>query len=423
MTVRSPAVRSRPLLVACTAMLMSIAACGDSSYDAQDDSGIATAAPQPARTEVKPLDTQLATEVQTLPALRVLLTNDDGVDAEGLDAIATALLERNYVDLTIVAPAMDTSGSAHSVTDPAPDTAVETTTASGHAALAVDGLPADAVNFALDNVFSNSGPDLVVSGNNAGVNIGPVALFSGTVGAARTAAARGIPSIAISTGVYLDFEPDFASSIDVFLDFFDRNATTISTRADRPAQVWSINVPSCGNTGEIQGVVETEMSSAALSTVDLEAMDCSSDLTDFEDDVSAFASGYATITIVPKELVLAEPDIRIPASADDNVTVAISVTPSVIDTDGSTTFTVIGSGFTLPVFIVSGTAPDPCTTEGLEDYISVDVLDLTNLTPAEPDENGSFTAEVTYEVPEEGILIAAADPGEIEAAAVLICPE
>jgi len=279
MTVRSPAVRSRPLLVACTAMLMSIAACGDSSYDAQDDSGIATAAPQPARTEVKPLDTQLATEVQTLPALRVLLTNDDGVDAEGLDAIATALLERNYVDLTIVAPAMDTSGSAHSVTDPAPDTAVETTTASGHAALAVDGLPADAVNFALDNVFSNSGPDLVVSGNNAGVNIGPVALFSGTVGAARTAAARGIPSIAISTGVYLDFEPDFASSIDVFLDFFDRNATTISTRADRPAQVWSINVPSCGNTGEIQGVVETEMSSAALSTVDLEAMDCSSDLT------------------------------------------------------------------------------------------------------------------------------------------------
>jgi len=75
------------------------------------------------------------------------------------------------------------------------------------------------------------------------------------------------------------------------------------------------------------------------------------------------------------------------------------------------------------VFIVSGTAPDPCTTEGLEDYISVDVLDLTNLTPAEPDENGSFTAEVTYEVPEEGILIAAADPGEIEAAAVLICPE
>ena len=423
MTVRSPAVRSRPLLVACTAMLMSIAACGDSSYDAQDDSGIATAAPQPARTEVKPLDTQLATEVQTLPALRVLLTNDDGVDAEGLDAIATALLERNYVDLTIVAPAMDTSGSAHSVTDPAPDTAVETTTASGHAALAVDGLPADAVNFALDNVFSNSGPDLVVSGNNAGVNIGPVALFSGTVGAARTAAARGIPSIAISTGVYLDFEPDFASSIDVFLDFFDRNATTISTRADRPAQVWSINVPSCGNTGEIQGVVKTEMSSAALSTVDLEAMDCSSDLTDFEDDVSAFASGYATITIVPKELVLAEPDIRIPASADDNVTVAISVTPSVIDTDGSTTFTVIGSGFTLPVFIVSGTAPDPCTTEGLEDYISVDVLDLTNLTPAEPDENGSFTAEVTYEVPEEGILIAAADPGEIEAAAVLICPE
>ncbi len=423
MTVRSPAVRSRPLLVACTAMLMSIAACGDSSNDAQDDSGIATAAPQPARTEVKPLDTQLATEVQTLPALRVLLTNDDGVDAEGLDAIATALLERNYVDLTIVAPAMDTSGSAHSVTDPAPDTAVETTTASGHAALAVDGLPADAVNFALNNVFSNSAPDLVVSGNNAGVNIGPVALFSGTVGAARTAAARGIPSIAISTGVYLDFEPDFASSIDVFLDFFDRNATTISTRADRPAQVWSINVPSCGNTGEIQGVVETEMSSAALSTVDLEAMDCSSDLTDFEDDVSAFASGYATITIVPEELVLAAPDIRIPASADDNVTVAISVTPSVIDTDGSTTFTVIGSGFTLPVFIVSGTAPDPCTTEGLEDYISVDVLDLTNLTPAEPDENGSFTAEVTYEVPEEGILIAAADPGEIEAAAVLICPE
>ncbi|MDA9293028.1 5'/3'-nucleotidase SurE [bacterium] len=422
MSVRSPAVRSRSLCVACAALIVLIAACDNSSSDARDDSTTTTAAPEPAGTEVEPLDTHPGTEVPMLPALRVLLTNDDGVDSEGLDAIATALLERNDVELTIVAPAMDTSGSAHSVTDPAPDTATETTTASGHAALAVDGLPADAVNFALTNVFSNGAPDLVISGNNDGMNVGPVALFSGTVGAARTAAARGIPAIALSTGVYLDFEPDFASSLNVFLDFFDRNATTISGDTDLPAQVWSINVPSCGDTGEIQGVVETEMSSAALSTVDIEAMDCSSNLSDFEDDVSAFASGFATITIVPEELVLAAPDVRSPAVADGDVAVAISVAPSVADRNGPITFTVTGSGFTLPVFIVSGIAPDPCTIEGLEDYVSVDVLDLTNLTAAEPDENGSFTAVVTYDVPEGGILIAAADPGEIEAAAVLVCP-
>lgn len=428
MTIRRSVVRSRLLNAACTALLIATAACDGSPNGAQDDSTITTTAPESTETNAIPASTQPAstqpdTTVPTLAPLRVLLTNDDGVDAEGLDMVATALLERSDVELTIVAPATNTSGSAHSVTSPAPDTATEATTASGHAALAVDGLPADVVNFALNNVFSDGAPDLVVSGSNDGVNIGPVTLFSGTIGAARTAAARGIPAIAVSTGVYPDFEPDFAASLEVFLGFFDSNAATIAAAAGQPAEVWSINVPSCGDTGEIRGIIETEMSTAELSTVDIDAMNCSSDVTDFEDDVTAFANGFVTITIIPEELVLAEPDVRSPSREGAEGSVAISVSPSILGAVGPTTFTVTGSGFTLPVFIVSGTAPDPCTIEGLEDYVSSDILDLNNLTAAQPDDDGNFTVEVTYDVPEGGILIAAADPGEIEAAALLLCPE
>ena len=133
-----------------------------------------------------------------VPTLDILVTNDDGYAAPGIDALVERLRALPGVKLTVVAPATNQSGTSDRTT-PGPVsalTATEVTTASGYAATAVAGFPADSVNYALD-VLKLS-PDLVVSGSNAGQNLGVVAPISGTVGAARTAVRRGVPGVAVS---------------------------------------------------------------------------------------------------------------------------------------------------------------------------------------------------------------------------------
>ncbi|MEO1065644.1 MAG: 5'/3'-nucleotidase SurE, partial [Actinomycetota bacterium] len=91
----------------------------------------------------------------------MLVTNDDGVDAPGIDALVTGLSGLDGVEIVVVAPAENQSGTAMNLTD-GDVAAGSATTASGVAATAVDGFPADAVRWAL----ANDGPfDLVVSGS------------------------------------------------------------------------------------------------------------------------------------------------------------------------------------------------------------------------------------------------------------------
>jgi 5'-nucleotidase len=121
----------------------------------------------------------------------ILLTNDDGYQAEGLKALAGAF--EGFATVSVVAPSREQSGAAQSLTLRQPIICH----AAGERQWAVDGTPADAVIVALHKLLPEP-PDLVISGINFGANLGENAYYSGTVGAAREAALHHIPALAIS---------------------------------------------------------------------------------------------------------------------------------------------------------------------------------------------------------------------------------
>jgi len=236
---------------------------------------------------------------------QILVTNDDGVDSDGIDAVLRALISLENVEVTVVAPAVNQSGTSNRVSDPAPTTATETATASGYPALAVEGTPADSVNYALDFVFAEP-PDLLVSGSNDGQNFGPFAEVSGTVGAARTAARRGVPAFAVSQGgVTVDAEHE--SGIVFMIEWLNANLDDVLAFEGDVAPVWSLNTPSCGGIGEVRGLIYTSLAAETESGVNLFAPDCSSTREDFDNDVAAFLNGFATLTAIPEELILTPP--------------------------------------------------------------------------------------------------------------------
>ena len=102
----------------------------------------------------------------------MLVTNDDGVKAPGIDVLVEALRKLPNVRVTVVAPAENQSGDGRPATpDPASLTTSKTTTASGYPAVAVNGFPADTVLWALGGGVKQR-PDLVVSGINSAENVG-----------------------------------------------------------------------------------------------------------------------------------------------------------------------------------------------------------------------------------------------------------
>jgi 5'-nucleotidase len=124
---------------------------------------------------------------------RILLTNDDGIDAPGLallESIAASLAE----DVWVAAPAEDQSGTSHSLSLHAPLRAHS----KGAQRFAVSGTPGDCVALAIAHIMDGQLPELILSGINRGANLGTETVFSGTVGAAMTGMLLGIPSIALS---------------------------------------------------------------------------------------------------------------------------------------------------------------------------------------------------------------------------------
>ncbi len=128
--------------------------------------------------------------------MTILLTNDDGVEAEGLAALAQALTGLD--ELRIVAPRHEQSGRGHAITlhQPVKVTALAPGPG-GVRRLAVDGTPADAVKFGLQQKRAAK-TRLVVSGINPGLNLGVNVLYSGTVGAALEAVVNGLTAVAVS---------------------------------------------------------------------------------------------------------------------------------------------------------------------------------------------------------------------------------
>jgi 5'-nucleotidase len=125
--------------------------------------------------------------------MRILLTNDDGVNAKGL-ALLVTVARRFSDDIWVVAPTEEQSGAGHSLTLTRPLRLRRL----GERRFCVTGTPTDAVMMAIAHVMSDGPPDLILSGINRGANLGEDATYSGTVSAAMEGALAGIPAIALS---------------------------------------------------------------------------------------------------------------------------------------------------------------------------------------------------------------------------------
>ncbi len=127
--------------------------------------------------------------------MNILLTNDDGIYGVGLRALYLALSEVGH-NVHVVAPMNEQSGVGHSITIFKPLRAREISEL-GFSGIGIYGTPADCVKLALASILPEK-PDMVISGINAGANVGPDILYSGTVAAATEGTHSGIASLAIS---------------------------------------------------------------------------------------------------------------------------------------------------------------------------------------------------------------------------------
>jgi 5'-nucleotidase len=288
--------RARALLP--IVLVLALVACGDDDGgDANGDAATSTTTEASettteAETTTEPPGTTTTTEPEPDEdePLLVLVTNDDGIGAPGIDAMVEALVTTD-AELVIVAPAENQSGSSDTRTD-GEVTWGESETASGVEATAVDGTPADSVLVALDELGIE--PDLVVSGINDVFNVGPLVPISGTVGAARTALRRGIPAVAISTG--MEEDADFATAAQVVLDWIDENAANLQTDF-----VVNINTPNC-TAGEMKDVIEVPVGADLADDDDPFSTDCTVDAPEPETDALAIEAGYAALSLVPADL-------------------------------------------------------------------------------------------------------------------------
>jgi 5'-nucleotidase len=130
--------------------------------------------------------------------VKVLLTNDDGIQAEGLQALRRALLAVPGVQLAVVAPDGNRSATARSITTRRPLWIEEVDFGDGTVGYATDGTPVDCVRLARLGLIDGFEAEVIVSGINHGANLGDDITYSGTVAAALEGVVLGLPSIAVS---------------------------------------------------------------------------------------------------------------------------------------------------------------------------------------------------------------------------------
>jgi 5'-nucleotidase len=139
--------------------------------------------------------------------MKVLLTNDDGITATGLNVLRRALLDVPGVEVAVIAPDSNRSATARSITFSEPLTVEEVEFGDGTTGFATSGTPVDCVRFAALGLIEFE-PELIVSGINHGANLGDDITYSGTVAAAFEGIMLRLPAIAVSQqlGDEIDFE-------------------------------------------------------------------------------------------------------------------------------------------------------------------------------------------------------------------------
>ncbi|MGI8414346.1 MAG: 5'/3'-nucleotidase SurE [Solirubrobacteraceae bacterium] len=178
--------------------------------------------------------------------MRVLLTNDDGIEAPGLQALRRSLLALSGIELAVIAPDGNRSAMARSITTRRPLWVQEVDFSDGSVGYATDGTPVDCVRLAKLGLVEGFEAELVVSGINHGSNLGDDITYSGTVAAALEAIVLGLPGIAVSQqsrALELDFRAGLQFEFGVAAQFTARLVAELGTVPLPPGTLLNINVP------------------------------------------------------------------------------------------------------------------------------------------------------------------------------------
>ena len=180
--------------------------------------------------------------------LKILVSNDDGIDAPGIFALVQEL--KKIATVSVVAPDKQQSAVGHAITMNYPLRAIPFRKNNEFFGYAVEGTPADAVKLGVRFLLKEP-PDMIVSGINHGSNTAISVIYSGTVSAATEGTILGIPSIAVSLTTYE--EPDFSYAAR----FAARLALIVAEKGLPPGTLLNVNVPSIPE-NHIRGVVLTK---------------------------------------------------------------------------------------------------------------------------------------------------------------------
>lgn len=187
---------------------------------------------------------------------RILLVNDDGIDAKGINILKEAA-EKIAHEVWVVAPALDQSGVSCAVSLKSPFRVAKR----GEKEYAVYGTPADCALFALKYLMVDNLPDLVLSGINNGTNVGFETILSGTVGAAMMSMTLGVPAMALSQSTTEDNQPTDWDCAIHHTESVIRQLLALSA----PKNIcFNINFPAC-KANNINGVKITKQGAADVS--------------------------------------------------------------------------------------------------------------------------------------------------------------
>ena len=191
-------------------------------------------------------------------SLRVLLTNDDGIDADGLQALRRALLPLDGIDLVTIAPDGNRSAIGRGITTRRPLVVERVDFDDGTHGFATDGTPVDCVRLASLGLVDGWYPELVVSGINHGSNLGDDVTYSGTVAAAMEGLVLGLPAISVSqqsNAREMDFRFGREFEFGAAASFIARLVEELEVVPLGPSTLLNVNVPA----GEPSGVEVTRL--------------------------------------------------------------------------------------------------------------------------------------------------------------------
>ena len=184
--------------------------------------------------------------------MRILISNDDGVNAPGIKSLKKVL--DKIAEVIVVAPLEERSSTGHTITLDEPLRLVKV----DKDIYGCSGYPADCTLMGISNLLKDNRPDLIISGVNKGANLGQDTFYSGTVAAARESVFRGIPAISVSLTTDINKNKENLCHFDMASEFIAELVRKDAHKLISPMTVLNVNVPNLPK-DQLKGVIITEL--------------------------------------------------------------------------------------------------------------------------------------------------------------------